>query len=104
MRVEIPDFGSDDLRAKSASFKIEWKADKEGELYLAFSASAQCELKSGGTITPKQTISCDISDSQACDVIRAFKRVAEIVGLQVNVETDLANEQKPLFGGGPSAN
>lgn len=97
MRVEIPELGSDDTKAKSAGAKIEWREDKEGNSLLVVTANATCELDGGGTIKPERKMSFDVHDSEACDAIRAFKRIADIVRLDVDVDMDISNEQKPLF-------
>lgn len=104
MKVEIPDFDGEELKAKSATIKLDWKEDKEGELYLVVTASASCDLPGGGTVKSEKKAPFDIHDSGACDAIKAFKRIADLVKLAVDVTTDLANEQKPLFGEQPSAN
>lgn len=98
MRVEIPDFGDEELKAKSATIKLDWKEDKDGGIYLVVTASANCDSPSGGTVKSEKKVPLDVHDSPACDAIKAFKRVADIVKLAIDVEADLANEQKPLFG------
>jgi len=97
MRVEIPDFGGDELEVKSATIKLEWKEDKEGNPCMIVTSNATCDLPGGGAVRSEKKTTLDVHDSPACDAIKAFKRVADIVQLSVNVETDLANEQKPLF-------
>lgn len=97
MKVEIPDLGEGDFDAKSASVKFAWLEDKEGNPYLRVTCSAKCNLAAGGMITPEKQASFDIHDSEACDCIRAFKKVADLLRLKADVTADLANEQKPLF-------
>lgn len=103
MRIEIPDLSGQPLKAKSAAVKLEWKEDKEGSLYLVVTMNAGCELEGGGSVKPERKQAFDTHDSEACDAIRAFKRIADLLDFDIDVAADLANEQKPLFNVGAEA-
>ena len=104
MKVELPEFEGKALDAKSATLKLDWKTDKEGALYIVITTSAACDIPAGGTVKTERKREYDIHDSEPCDALRAFERIAKLLALPIDVQADLANEQKPLFGEQPSAN